>query len=60
MASYVPPAEQYEDLVGSSDKLMRKLANEQMGPLLDQMGVSEEPFSFFIDLLKVHGGHGYV
>jgi hypothetical protein len=44
---------QYDDLVGSSDKLMRKLANEQMGPLLDQMGVSEEPFSFFIDLLKV-------
>lgn len=44
---------QYDDLVGSSDKLMRKLADEQMGPLLAQMGVSEDPFDFFIDLIKV-------
>ena len=47
------PVTQYEDLVGSSDKLMRKLADEQMGPLLAQMGVSEDPFDFFIDLIKV-------
>ena len=36
-----------------SDKLLRKLANEQMGPVLEAMGVTEDPFDFFVDLLKV-------
>ena len=46
---------QYDDLMGSSDKLMRKLANEQMGPILEQMGITEDPLDFFVDLLKVEG-----
>ena len=44
---------QYEDLMGSSKKLMQKLAEEQLGPILQSMGVTEDPLEFFIDLLKV-------
>ena len=47
------PHLQYDDLMDGSDKLLRKLANEQMGPVLEAMGVTEDPFDFFVDLLKV-------
>ena len=46
---------QYEDLMGSSKKLMQKLAEEQLGPILGSMGVSEDPLEFFVDLIKVAG-----
>ncbi|GBF89280.1 hypothetical protein Rsub_02157 [Raphidocelis subcapitata] len=35
------------------DSLMRSIAESQLGPLLQSMGSSEEPFAFFIDLVKI-------
>lgn len=33
--------------------LMRKLADQQLGPMLSSMGISEDPLAFFTDLLRL-------
>lgn len=37
----------------SGDTVMRKMAEDNFGPLLASMGVEEDPLTFFIDLVKV-------
>ncbi len=39
--------------MGGADKLMRKVVTEQLGPILQQAGISEDPFEFFVDIIKV-------
>lgn len=31
----------------------RKLADEQLGPVLSPLGVEEEPLDFFLDLVRI-------
>ncbi|KAG2483562.1 hypothetical protein HYH03_017569 [Edaphochlamys debaryana] len=42
-----------EDLTGDPGDLMRKVADEQLGPILSSMGISEDPLDFFVDLLRI-------
>ncbi|KAI8466548.1 MAG: hypothetical protein J3K34DRAFT_433500 [Monoraphidium minutum] len=42
--------------VTEGDALMRRVAEAQLGPLLQSMGSSEEPYAFFIDLVKIACG----
>ncbi|GLI59971.1 hypothetical protein VaNZ11_002029 [Volvox africanus] len=42
-----------DDLLGDTGDLMKKLADEQLGPVLQSLGVSEEPLAFFVDLLRL-------
>ncbi|EFJ52224.1 hypothetical protein VOLCADRAFT_120398 [Volvox carteri f. nagariensis] len=42
-----------DDLMGDTGGLMKKLADEQLGPLLQSLGVSEDPLTFFVDLLRL-------
>ncbi|PNH03128.1 hypothetical protein TSOC_010834 [Tetrabaena socialis] len=42
-----------DDLVGDRGDLMRKVAEEQLGPVLRTLGVEEDPLTFFVDLLRV-------
>lgn len=35
------------------DKLMAKLVDKQLGPLLSSVGVTESPVTFFIELIKL-------
>ncbi len=49
-----PLCPQVEDLVDSEPgDLMRKLADQQLGPMLSSMGISEDPLAFFTDLLRL-------
>jgi len=42
----------YDDLI-SGDNVMRKLANEQLGPILVAMGITADPFDFFMELIQM-------
>ncbi|GIL83151.1 hypothetical protein Vretifemale_11961 [Volvox reticuliferus] len=47
----LPP--QVDDLLGDTGDLMKKLADEQLGPVLQSLGVNEDPLAFFVDLLRL-------
>ncbi|KAG1654929.1 hypothetical protein FOA52_004715 [Chlamydomonas sp. UWO 241] len=42
----------YEDVM-DGDKLLRKVTDAQLGPVLAAMGIDADPFSFFIELIKI-------
>lgn len=44
----------YEDLVGpNSGNFFRQLAEAQLGPILAAMGIDEDPFDFFVEVIKL-------
>ncbi|GLC33472.1 hypothetical protein PLESTB_000078600 [Pleodorina starrii] len=45
-----------DDLMGDQGDLMKKLADEQLGPLLSSLGINEDPLEFFVDLLRLATG----
>ncbi|KXZ54506.1 hypothetical protein GPECTOR_4g571 [Gonium pectorale] len=42
-----------DDLLGDKQDLMRKVADEQLGPMLRSIGISDDPLTFFLDLLRL-------
>jgi len=44
----------YEDLVGPNPtKFFRELASAQLGPILEALGINEDPFDFFVEVVKL-------
>jgi hypothetical protein len=43
----------YEEVSQGGEKLMRKVVGQQLGPILELAGVTEDPYEFFVDMLKV-------
>ncbi|GAX80491.1 hypothetical protein CEUSTIGMA_g7929.t1 [Chlamydomonas eustigma] len=43
----------YEEVSKGGEKMMRKVVGQQLGPILELAGVTEDPYAFFVDMLKV-------
>lgn len=43
----------YEDLLNQDSQVMRKLAEEQLAPILQSMGIEDDPLVFFMELLQL-------